>query len=555
MAALQCEICGGKLVGKPGGIFECDSCGVEYSTEWAKAKVQEIKGTVKIEGPVQVEGIVTVEGGVNLTALLKRGDLALVDHDWDKAKEYYDQALNMDAECGHAYFGLALAGLQCSSREEFAKLYAVNDCSHDKNLQKAKQFGGETQDYLIKLDTEIEEKIKMTDEDRRQATIRLAPLRERIKPVSGMIAICGYEIAAVKASGAVVTTFGDCAWNDVIDVAMGDCQDAFGRKIYHLAGLKTDGTVVDNQAGVSGWRDIIAISVLGPRTTALRADGIVLHTDSTVTESGTLEEWNDIAVISKGSNLAAIKADGSVLAGDNELQNKVSDWKDIVAVEKGFRRIVGLRADGTVVAAGENQYGEGNVSRWRDIISIASDGTHTVGLKADGTVVAVGYNKDGQCNTQDWTNVVAVTTSFYETVALKTDGTVVRTYGRSTWKLFDSLESLAQIRAEAAARREAELESERLRREEEAKQRQLEEEQRLEAERREAERLRMEAERQEEERRRVEEERQKKISKLKSERAELQRELDNLRGLFTGGKRKELEVKLAQIEKDLKGLN
>ena len=27
MAALQCEICGGKLMGSPGGIFECDSCG------------------------------------------------------------------------------------------------------------------------------------------------------------------------------------------------------------------------------------------------------------------------------------------------------------------------------------------------------------------------------------------------------------------------------------------------------------------------------------------------------------------------------------------------
>jgi hypothetical protein len=27
MAALQCEICGGKLMGKPGGVFECDFCG------------------------------------------------------------------------------------------------------------------------------------------------------------------------------------------------------------------------------------------------------------------------------------------------------------------------------------------------------------------------------------------------------------------------------------------------------------------------------------------------------------------------------------------------
>lgn len=42
MAALQCEICGGKLIGKPGGVFECDSCGMEYSTKWARAKVKEV---------------------------------------------------------------------------------------------------------------------------------------------------------------------------------------------------------------------------------------------------------------------------------------------------------------------------------------------------------------------------------------------------------------------------------------------------------------------------------------------------------------------------------
>ena len=65
MAALQCEICGGKLIGKPGGVFECDSCGMEYSTEWAKAKIQEIRGTVQVEGTVEVTGTVKGEGGAN----------------------------------------------------------------------------------------------------------------------------------------------------------------------------------------------------------------------------------------------------------------------------------------------------------------------------------------------------------------------------------------------------------------------------------------------------------------------------------------------------------
>jgi hypothetical protein len=92
-AALQCEICGGKLIGKPGGIFECDSCGMEYNTEWAKAKIQEIKGTVQVEGTVevtgkvQIDGPVKVEGGATTDSLLKRGNMALEDSDWDKAKD------------------------------------------------------------------------------------------------------------------------------------------------------------------------------------------------------------------------------------------------------------------------------------------------------------------------------------------------------------------------------------------------------------------------------------------------------------------------------------
>ena len=65
-AKLQCEICGGKLIGKPGGIFECDSCGMEYDTAWAKAKIQEIQGTVKVEGTVEVQGTVKVEGPVKV---------------------------------------------------------------------------------------------------------------------------------------------------------------------------------------------------------------------------------------------------------------------------------------------------------------------------------------------------------------------------------------------------------------------------------------------------------------------------------------------------------
>ena len=117
MAALQCEFCGGKLIGKPGGIFECDSCGMEYSTEWAKAKIQEIKGAVTVEGTVQVEGTVKVEGGKNIESLIELGFRELIksgesntNEHKKKAKSLFEEALTYDAQNGDAILGSIIVG-------------------------------------------------------------------------------------------------------------------------------------------------------------------------------------------------------------------------------------------------------------------------------------------------------------------------------------------------------------------------------------------------------------------------------------------------------------
>ena len=39
MAALVCDLCGGKLIMGAGGVATCDSCGMEYSPERMKEKV------------------------------------------------------------------------------------------------------------------------------------------------------------------------------------------------------------------------------------------------------------------------------------------------------------------------------------------------------------------------------------------------------------------------------------------------------------------------------------------------------------------------------------
>jgi uncharacterized protein YlxW (UPF0749 family) len=65
---------------------------------------------------------------------------------------------------------------------------------------------------------------------------------------------------------------------------------------------------------------------------------------------------------------------------------------------------------------------------------------------------------------------------------------------------------------------------------------------------------RAEAERVEAEKR-AEQERQEKLRQLQAEKSALNAELSNLKGLFTGKRRKEIETRLAQIDTELKKCN
>ena len=162
---LQCEICGGKLVGKPGGIFECENCGTEYSTEWAKAKIQEITGTVKVEGTVevtgkvQIDGPVKVEGGANKEALLQRGMMALEDGMWSTAEGCFNQVLNADARCAEAYLGLALAMAKKRDRIEFAEAFVSGKIPFEKNnyIHRARQFSENYNAWFSELENQRRE--------------------------------------------------------------------------------------------------------------------------------------------------------------------------------------------------------------------------------------------------------------------------------------------------------------------------------------------------------------------------------------------------------------
>lgn len=88
-----------------------------------------IRGVAKVldtekEAPAPIKEKVVVQqssGGVNLTAQLKRGQQALEDRDWKKADEFFDRALDIDAECAEAFWGKFLAREKCNTDDSLVQ--------------------------------------------------------------------------------------------------------------------------------------------------------------------------------------------------------------------------------------------------------------------------------------------------------------------------------------------------------------------------------------------------------------------------------------------------
>ena len=455
-AKLECEICGGKLVGKPGGVFECDSCGMEYSTEWAKQKIQEIKGTVKVEGTVEVTGKVQVEGGTvkvegtsSKDSLLKRAKMCCADKEWERAGELIEQVLNADPECGEAYLYRYLIRCRRPTPEALTALF-VSECKPfptDPNLEKAEKFADEKlTEVLNRCKQECADAIEARNKLRREALTRATARRKELERVKGMLACGGGHTVGLRSDGKVVAVghngFGQCDVNGWTGITAVACADA------HTVGLCADGTVVavgDNKYGqcnVSDWRNIVEIACGNRHTVGLCADGTVVAVGDNHFGQCNLDGWeqkNIVALCCGGAYTIGICADGRAVAtgkgyntwikyssnvvsiavtGDNtvtlytdgtvrvaEYDRPVDEklpWKDIVAIDCAcdlFKaQIVGLCADGSVV----DTQNACDPVEWRNLVAVACGSRHTVGLRADGTLLAVGQNDNGQCNVGDW---------------------------------------------------------------------------------------------------------------------------------------------------------
>ena len=159
--------------------------------------------------------------------------------------------------------------------------------------------------------------------------------------------------------------------------------------------------------------------------------------------------WNQLNVPGTSSTVDNVWAFGSVtyahqvsggtkgFGRNNEGELGLTGNTDFVQMCGGSLFSVGLKADGTVMAAGYNGFGQSTVpAGLSGVTSIASGANHTLALINDGTVVAWGQNNNGQLNVPAGLGGVAqVTGGTGHSAALLYDGTVVgwgdNTYGQA----------------------------------------------------------------------------------------------------------------------------
>lgn len=154
-----------------------------------------------------------------------------------------------------------------------------------------------------------------------------------------------------------------------------------------------------------------------------------------------------VKIAAGGYHSLALKSDGTVVAwGENAFgQTDVpSGLNDVVAIAGGTFHSLALKSDGTVVAWGDNRGRQSTVpTGLNGVVAIAGGGYHSLALKSDGTVVAWGYSGYGQTTVPTGlSSIVSIAAGGSHSLALKSDGTVVAWgndgYGQTTVPGYDN---------------------------------------------------------------------------------------------------------------------
>ena len=371
--------------------------------------------------PAQIPIIINSHTTGNAESLLRRTFLFLEDGEWATAKKYCERVLDLQPENAVAYVARIMAKRNVRNMEGLANCKKRFD--GDPNFVKAYKFANaELRKKLDDYNRSVIDRLRVAENEEMYEIANRkttgTPTEEEFLAAAKMFKSLGdYRDAQARAQ--------DCR------ISAKNAGEKAREKAREIAILEQEKRISDEKLNEKLKKIILvfifliilklAYSVVAfPREQAAEAREISQFLEKKELEGRTI-------LSTSARHIVGVKKDGTVLAaGKNDRgECNVSLWENIISVETAMSLTVGLKEDGTVVAAGSNNHGQCNVEEWTDIIAVTCGWYHTVGLKKDGTVVTVGSNEAGQCDVSEWTDIVAIQASIYGTIGLKSDGTLV----------------------------------------------------------------------------------------------------------------------------------
>jgi tetratricopeptide (TPR) repeat protein len=114
------------------------------------------------EAPIQPQ-VLSNENG-NIIAFIERGFMALEDREWQKADEFFEQALNFDAKNAKAYLGKLMVDIKAPVFEKIP--FCAIDYSQNNNYAKVCRFGNEQ--LIESVNTKLQEAIDFANSNTRK---------------------------------------------------------------------------------------------------------------------------------------------------------------------------------------------------------------------------------------------------------------------------------------------------------------------------------------------------------------------------------------------------
>ncbi len=289
---------------------------------------------------------------------------------------------------------------------------------------------------------------------------------------SGVTAIAAYgsHTVALKEDGSVVTWGNEALNLPPVPAAAQGGVTAIAAGFYHTVALKQDGSVVawgNNSWGqatvpAAARSGVIAIAAGENHSVALKQDGSVVAWGHNLSGQSAVPaaalrsiDWLGIfpnPTIAKGVEHTVELWQGRVIVRNNLTQTTVpvpaAAQSGVTAIAAGGYHTLALKQDGSIVAWGNNQYGQTTVpaEARTGVIAIAAGDYHSLALRQDGRVFAWGaVFKTANMPVEMRTGITAIAAGKNHNVALKQDGRVV------TWGT--TLDNYGQILVPAEAQR------------------------------------------------------------------------------------------------------